>query len=494
PRRSLAASARGPGMTRDSTGLVAVYNRDGVFQGIQSAASNDTSEIDGGNVDGDDDDSLYELTRDSGLPLFPDMRRDFSVEILDLAGTCLQQYSNQIRSSGFSRQCGAMRLPLKTALDEYIDKEASRFDSSDAADRSLADHWAAASRFGRSGMSVLIDDEPSVLTPVQSSVVDIAAAIRDTRINSIRRLSVSAWSLCVAIGYRALDRKMASRDTGVAHRHAQETYSRNVYPRLPEESARFEKRKTDSALFETSRSSWGNEDGEDDEDEDFDFDFVEADDSDSDTELEDGSSASDSEVDTNNGNRFSEAAELVCDILDNSEDGSTTGGQLAAAAAFIVHTLFDGTPLSGIPNRINANAPAAATAGGSVMTRGMFARQLSLSQSAMDGVNNNGSTTATANPGMLILQMLTRAVIPNAGGNSQHSTTPNLPFSSSEIESLAQLIQTRRLQNQSQSADPESASSDTVLCVICWANTRSVMLRPCRCLCLCNDCRMALAA
>ncbi|KAJ2779508.1 hypothetical protein GGI15_003849, partial [Coemansia interrupta] len=217
PRRSVAALVGESGMAGGSTGVVAVYSRNGVFQGIRSSASTNTGELDN-DEDGDgDNDSLYELTRDSGLPLFPDLRRDFSVEILDLAGACLQQYSNQIRSSGFSRQCGAMRLPLKTALDEYIDKTVSRMESSDAANKSVAEHWTAASRPGRSGLSVLIDDEPSVLTPVQNSAADFSAAIRDTRIDSIRRLSVSAWALCIAIGYRTLDRKMSPRDVDIVH-------------------------------------------------------------------------------------------------------------------------------------------------------------------------------------------------------------------------------------------------------------------------------------
>ncbi|KAJ1943656.1 hypothetical protein FBU59_002843, partial [Linderina macrospora] len=60
------------------------------------------------------------LIEDTYLPLCPDLRRDFGVEILDLAGTCLKQYSNQIRASGYSRSCGAIRLPRGTALDEYV--------------------------------------------------------------------------------------------------------------------------------------------------------------------------------------------------------------------------------------------------------------------------------------------------------------------------------------------------------------------------------------
>ncbi|KAJ2065555.1 hypothetical protein GGI08_002202 [Coemansia sp. S2] len=61
-----------------------------------------------------------------------------------------------------------------------------------------------------------------------------------------------------------------------------------------------------------------------------------------------------------------------------------------------------------------------------------------------------------------------------------------LPFSRSETESLATLIRSKR-----PAAEP--VSEDGVFCVVCWKSPRCVMLRPCRCLCLCNECRSALA-
>ncbi|KAJ2453426.1 hypothetical protein GGF42_003812 [Coemansia sp. RSA 2424] len=64
-----------------------------------------------------------------------------------------------------------------------------------------------------------------------------------------------------------------------------------------------------------------------------------------------------------------------------------------------------------------------------------------------------------------------------------------MPFARAETESLAALIRSKRPMDGS-SAD---VGEDCVYCVVCWKSPRCIMLRPCRCLCLCNECRAALA-
>ncbi|KAJ2161850.1 hypothetical protein GGF46_001158 [Coemansia sp. RSA 552] len=65
-----------------------------------------------------------------------------------------------------------------------------------------------------------------------------------------------------------------------------------------------------------------------------------------------------------------------------------------------------------------------------------------------------------------------------------------VPFTGGEAGALAQLIQSRR---QAAGHGSDDGNDSRTLCVVCWASPRCIMLRPCRCLCLCNDCRTALA-
>ncbi|KAJ2371601.1 hypothetical protein H4S02_009496, partial [Coemansia sp. RSA 2611] len=374
---------------------VALYDRHGVFQGTAA--------------DDDEDDALLDLAPDVSMPIVPDLRRDFSVEILDLAGTCLQQCSNQIRATGLARPCGAIRLPRTTALDEYVDRVVG------AADAGSACWREPPARRGRSGLSAFVEDEPSVVGQVPTNTADLIHVLRDTRANSVRRLSLGMWALIAALGHYALERKMGPLDPAFgASRRGAEKLGRLAAP-SPESAA-------------GSPS--------DDEDES-DYDFICA--------ISDTSDASDAELEPDG--LVGETAALVGDILSGTPDEQPSD-RLAAAVAFMAHSLIDSSSGSG---------PA-------VMTRSMYARQVA----------------RIGEPGAPLLGALS--------GLYQHaavSAAVPAPFARGETESLAQLIQGRR------SAVPRDDDSRS-LCVVCWTNPRCVMLRPCRCLCLCNDCRAAL--
>ncbi|KAJ1879130.1 hypothetical protein LPJ57_003004 [Coemansia sp. RSA 486] len=438
---------------------VAMYDRNGAFQGVRVRNSVDGDDVDIDNNNGDDDEdedeSLYELTQYSSLPLYPDLRRDFGVEILDLAGTCLQQYSNQVRSSGFSRQYGAMR----------------------------------------------------------PSSASIAAALHDTRADAVRRLSVSVWSLCIALGTYALSRKMhvvgqVDENNSTGDVSGQNISKKQKYPHMSWRQSTSSSQQDISDGNETE--CFGQEsDGlididdlewnDDDDDDDDDFDYVAVvDESDSGSETESGESGSNS---VSRSERFNEAAELVSDLLDHPDDKDDGSQLLASATAFIAHSLLDGI-FPGLSGVVGTRSR--------VMTRGMITRQLlSGDRAGTSMADQDHIGSVIVGPETLLAQMLSRITNNSMGqatGGTQQQQQQTvrygeLPFEPNEMESLAQLIHVKRQQHEQQpvatqanSDDGNSMVGDAVLCVICWANARSVMLRPCRCLCLCNDCRQALAA
>ncbi|KAJ2721146.1 hypothetical protein GGI07_004166 [Coemansia sp. Benny D115] len=419
---------------------VALYDRHGVFQGVRTGTGNiDDDEIgsDGhGDGDGDgDDESAYELAQAMYLPLYTDMRRDFSVEILDLAGTCLQQCSNQIRSSGFSRQCGVMRLPRTTALDEYIDRAIARSENTRNVSAEAMMSRNAESLVGRcqisggGGMSVFIDDEVTALPQVPSSSIDIAGAFRDTRVNSVRKLSVALWSLCVAIGYYVLERKAVNGGPGPTS--TKTAGSSRAMKSNSTKTSRIMKGRdnTESSDCESSNgfatAAVLGDDEDDDDDEDFDY-VVESDNEDSSTDTEDSLYSDTEQYDT--GGDYNEAAELVCDILSNPDDGECPEGRLASTVSFIAHSLID------------ALTPRDTRRTTAVVTRSMFARQLSLAANASD-MEREPNTS-------LMLQLLSGAHSGEYSTRNSYSGNQynDLPFVPSEVETLAQLIQSRRRQ------------------------------------------------
>ncbi|KAJ2795624.1 hypothetical protein H4R20_005816 [Coemansia guatemalensis] len=352
---------------------VPLYDRAGVFQGAA------------------DDDTPFELARDVLLPIRPDLRRDFGVEILDLAAACMQQCSSQVRSSGLARPCRPVRLPRATALD----------------------HWADAAAAPRRGMDVFIDDEPVPLTSPPAAQ-GLAAAIQGTRLPSVRRLSLEAWALLLALVHYSTKKqiirppKLLLSNSNRSQIDAQQlSGSRNGGGMGQQE------------LDLDACSDSGSESG---------YDYVcSASDSSDSGEYASGSddATSDSEV------LAAETASLVADILGTARN-DTPRDRLAAVAAFMAHTVLSG---DSDDNTV-------------VATRSMCSRRL-----------------AHISPG---------------------ADYPALPFVRRECDALAQLIASRR--------DSRSAVDDDTrsLCVVCWTNSRCVMLRPCRCLCLCNDCRAAL--
>ncbi|KAJ2851540.1 hypothetical protein IWW36_001024 [Coemansia brasiliensis] len=385
---------------------VALYDRNGVFQG-----TTDDDDIDGNNNDG-----LLELASDVAMPFMPDLRRDFSVEILDLAGTCLQQCSNQIRATGLARSCGAIRLPRTTALDEYVDQVLNTTDGSSMCWR----EFPGRTEPSRSGLSVFIEDEPSVLDHIPTSSADIAHLLRDTRASSVRKLSLGMWALVAALGHYALERKMGPLDPGASSSEQRA----NKPGRLNVSGRAYAGHKAGSI------EDFLNDDSNDESD----YDYICA--------ASDTSDASDEELESEG--LVGETAELVSDILcgRNSEQ---PGDRLAATVTFMAHSLVD------------------RSAGGSnMMTRSMYAQQMS----------------RISDPEVSFLGVL-------SGMYQSEPVAIAAPFARDETESLAQLIQSRR------SVQPHEDETRS-LCVVCWTNVRTVMLRPCRCLCLCNDCRAAL--
>ncbi|KAJ2837229.1 hypothetical protein J3B01_002282 [Coemansia erecta] len=373
---------------------VALYDRRGVFQGVAN--------------DGADDDALLELATD--MPIVPDLRRDFSVEILDLAAACLQQFSTQIRSTGLARPCGAVRLPKTTALDEYVNHVVTSSDYGQSA-------FLAENEHSHSGFAAFVEDEPTALGPASSNSFGLAHVLNDTRANSVRRLSLGVWALIAALGHYALERKMGSLDPAAVkgRRRADKLCRLDVSgPEL-----------ADYCI-----------DDDADDDASSDYDFICA--------ASDTSDASDNELEPDG--LVGETAALVADILSGADD-DLPADRLAAAVAFMAHSLVD-----------------TSTGGPAVMTRSMYTRQM---------------THAEASGAPLL------GTLAGLYQNDIVSTTVAAPFARSETDALAQLIHSRR------TAEPRGDDTRS-LCVVCWTNARCVMLRPCRCLCLCNDCRAAL--
>ncbi|KAJ2339587.1 hypothetical protein GGF43_006612, partial [Coemansia sp. RSA 2618] len=264
---------------------VALYDRRGVFQGVAD--------------NGDDDAALLELPPD--MPIVPDLRRDFGVEILDLAGACLQQCSSQIRATGLARPCGAIRLPKATALDDYVDRVAS------------------AGGRAHSGLAAFVEDEPAVETPSAGGPLELAHVLRDTRVNAARRLSLGMWALVAALGHYALQGKMGPLDPGMGSRRQADKLRRLDAP-APASA--------DPCI-------------DDDSDEGSDYDFICAGSDTSDTsdgELEaDGLAGYMRTADGRAGEAAAdglagEAAALVGDILGGADD-EQPGDRLAAAVA-----------------------------------------------------------------------------------------------------------------------------------------------------------------
>ncbi|KAJ2179965.1 hypothetical protein GGF45_002181 [Coemansia sp. RSA 551] len=373
---------------------VALYDRRGVFQGVAN--------------DGADDDALLELAAD--MPIVPDLRRDFSVEILDLAAACLQQFSTQIRSTGLARPCGAVRLPKTTALDEYVNHVVTSSDYGQSA-------FLAENEHSHSGFAAFVEDEPTALGPASSNSFGLAHVLNDTRANSVRRLSLGVWALIAALGHYALERKMGSLDPAAVKGRRRADKLRRLDVSGPELA--------DYCI-----------DDDADDDASSDYDFICA--------ASDTSDASDDELEPDG--LVGETAALVADILSGADD-DLPADRLAAAVAFMAHSLVD-----------------TSTGGPAVMTRSMYTHQM---------------THAEASGAPLL------GTLAGLYQNDIVSTTVAAPFARSETDALAQLIHSRR------TAEPRGDDTRS-LCVVCWTNARCVMLRPCRCLCLCNDCRAAL--
>ncbi|KAJ2084090.1 hypothetical protein H4R24_000299 [Coemansia sp. RSA 988] len=349
---------------------VPLYDHAGVFQGAA------------------DDDSPFELARDVLLPIRPDLRRDFGVEILDLAAACMQQCSSQVRASGLARPCRPVRLPRATALD----------------------HWADAAAMPRRGMDVFIDDEPVPLASPPATQ-GLAAAIRGTRLPSIRRLSLETWALVLALFHYFTRKKpicppkLMQSTSNRPNMNARQL----IGPRVGRQGLDLD------ACSESELES------------DYDYVYSASESSDSGEDAS-GSDDANSESDL----LATETASLVADMLSATRNDPLRD-RLAAVAAFMAHTVLSGDSEDST----------------AVVTRSMCSRRLAHISTGADH--------------------------------------PSLPFVRHECDVLAQLIASRR--------DSRRTGGDDVtrsLCVVCWTNSRCVMLRPCRCLCLCNDCRAAL--
>ncbi|KAJ1941576.1 hypothetical protein EC988_006720, partial [Linderina pennispora] len=329
------------------------------------------------------------LIEDTYLPLCPDLRRDFGVEILDLAGTCLRQYSNQIRASGYSRSCGAIRLPKGTALDEYVSRQVSAARSRMS---SPVDQAVSAQRVGRrNGFAVFIENEPGVSFEVPEGPMDMAVFLKDTRVDSLRKLSLALWSLCTAILDVGLGWRKGSR-----YQMAGSTNN----SRSPDGVALQAKQ---MATVNSGLRSWeiGEDDvvAGDDAESDFDFDYVgsshaSADDGDNDNGDDDETNWDDEPVDAEE--LVAETAGLVSDIITSASETSPHD-QMSSLLVLIAHSL------AGSLSSTNEPAPV-------MMTRSRYRRRLGQPAVSADSV----------------LQM------------------PGLPFSSPELTSLMQITRARR--------------------------------------------------
>lgn len=359
--------------------------------------------------DEEEETAAYELDRQVWIPLCPDFRRDFGVEILDLASTCLKQCSSQVRSTGFSRPSRPVRLPKTTALDEYIDRITCTPPSvSEAPDSDGGEELEVSGRRRHfppqdgTGLSIYMDEELDAyhdqVPPV--SAVDMFTFIQDTRVDSIRRLSLSLWSLVVALSYYFVTPRTPVNGSGCPDPNLS-TLARQQH------------------LYNNNNfSSHFSEYGGKEEEGDGDYDYV-------DSSASEVSSDTEQEYD----DLLAETAGLVGDFLTEEPQHAST------ALSFLARTLQDAIVVS--PNSDTR-----------VVTRSMSASQHTLP-----------STHIMNNP--------------------------------QELNILADLIRTKREQRQLMSI---TADDNSMMCVICWRATRCIMIQPCRCLCLCNNCRLALAA
>ncbi|KAJ1665430.1 hypothetical protein IW140_003400 [Coemansia sp. RSA 1813] len=494
---------RGMADTRSSANI-AIYDRSGVFQGTGADEVNDSDE-------------MFELTQDMFIPIVPDLRRDFSVEVLDLAGTCLQQCSNKIQTNGFSRPLEAMRLPKTTALDQYVE-EAVRANTSSRAFKRKGRRRAEAGiereqQLPRkatcgarvSGLGVFIDDEPSVFGQLPGNSIDLVHIFQSTRLNSIRNLSCGMWALVVALfryvwrrraepcstdGSLLLDSAEVGADDPAGKKRTRIgkalVYGDDCAEAIVSDGASATASSMGGALRHFGSMPCSLTDSEDD-----DFDYVSS--SEEASSLSEGSDDSDDSDNSDNSDDndvavdllSNEATDLVDDILSDTED-KDSGSFSASTATFIAHSLFNGG--GQIPQR-------------GMMTRGMYTQHVGRS---------NASTHQHLNSPLLFNALTAMFRIRSS---PEDYSQPALPFKRHETEALAQLIRTRRQSqnnfavaatnpamlpgvetNNTDGSSQPNSSGDAILCVICWANTRCVMLRPCRCLCLCNECRAALAA
>ncbi|KAF7504515.1 hypothetical protein GJ744_002135 [Endocarpon pusillum] len=82
----------------------------------------------------------------------------------------------------------------------------------------------------------------------------------------------------------------------------------------------------------------------------------------------------------------------------------------------------------------------------------------------------------------------------SAQAPSSSSSSAHRPLTAAEeSDILESLILSRRPNMQQPQSAASSASSSGPLCVVCQASSRTIIAWPCRCLCVCEDCRVSLA-
>ncbi|KAJ2664921.1 hypothetical protein IWW48_000535 [Coemansia sp. RSA 1200] len=478
---------------------VAVYDHNGVFQGTGAGEMDDSAE-------------MFELRKDTFIPFAPDLRRDFSVEILDLAGTCLQQCSSKIEANGFSRPLGAVRLPRTTALDQYVDQvvcestvprknKQNRKRRTETSKRGRGISQNRIARMPRvNGLDVFVDDEPNLLRQMPGNTIDLVHALQNTRVNSVRNLLRGMLALAVAIFRYALRQKSdpclaggrlipgsalggIDNETGQRIRVKQKQ-SRTQGTRLRGDSSSGASMAGDTPTsvggngcapdhLEDALYSWTDSDDED-------FDYVAS--SGETSEFSDDNEESDINDRTDDA-LYCEATDLVDDILRDKDDNNPAGLS-TSAATFIARSLFSRNEQH-------------------YSQRGMMTRRMMYSRDLEDDGDGAEESRRHMSAPLLFNAM---ARMFRAASSPADYGRPALPFGHHETDELAQLIRSRRQRHNDLAFSSSTAAgasggsassnggSDAALCVVCWANTRCVMLRPCRCLCLCNECRVALVA
>ena len=134
---------------------------------------------------------------------------------------------------------------------------------------------------------------------------------------------------------------------------------------------------------------------------------------------------------------------------------------------------------------LNASNQDSSAGSNRILTRSAFRRQVELDRARvlLAGRTNIGSRSSN---------LVSTSIIPSSASTADTNNRPLTP--SGEEEVLESLILSRRPQQTNRRPDSEDEESTKgPLCVVCQCTPRTIIAWPCRCLCVCEDCRLSLA-